>query len=58
MIAAQTGLGALIWMAKDWGNLPLVLLGMVCISITVLIADLAADRIERLLQPWERHRRA
>jgi taurine transport system permease protein len=58
MIAAQTGLGALIWMAKDWGNLPLVLLGMVCISITVLIADLVADRLERLLQPWERHRRA
>ena len=58
MIAAQTGLGALIWFAKDWGNLPLVLLGMVCISITVLIADLAAEWIERLLQPWERHRRA
>ena len=58
MIAAQTGLGALIWFAKDWGNLPLVLLGMVCISITVLLADLAANWIERALQPWERHRRA
>jgi taurine transport system permease protein len=58
MIAAQTGLGALIWIAKDWGNLPLVLLAMVCISIVVLIADLLADRLERLLQPWERHRRA
>ena len=58
MIAAQTGLGALIWFAKDWGNLPLVLLGMVCISITVLLADLAALWIERALQPWERHRRA
>jgi len=57
MIAAQTGLGAMIWMAKDWGNLPLVLLGMVCISITVLIADLAANWIERALQPWERHKR-
>jgi taurine transport system permease protein len=58
MIAAQTGLGALIWFAKDWGNLPLVLLGMVCISITVLLADLAANWIERAVQPWERHRRA
>jgi len=57
MIAAQTGLGAMIWIAKDWGNLPLVLLGMVCISITVLVADLLADRIERLLLPWERNRR-
>lgn len=57
MIAAQTGLGAMIWMAKDWGNLPLVLLGMVCISITVLIADVAANWIERALQPWERTRR-
>jgi taurine transport system permease protein len=57
MVAAQNGLGALIWQAKDWGNLPLVLVGMVCISITVLIADFAANRIERLLLPWERHRR-
>jgi taurine transport system permease protein len=57
MVAAQTGLGALIWIAKDWGNLALVILGMVCISITVLVADLLADRIERLLLPWERNRR-
>jgi taurine transport system permease protein len=57
MVAAETGLGAMIWMAKDWGNLPLVLFGMVCISITVLIADFFANYIERLLQPWERHRR-
>ena len=41
MIAAQNGLGALIWQAKDWGNLALVLVGMLCISLTVLVADLA-----------------
>src|SRR5499427_9206487 len=57
MVAAQNGLGALIWQAKDWGNLALVLVGMVCISITVLIADRLAERIEWLLLPWERHRR-
>ncbi|MCX7382590.1 MAG: ABC transporter permease [Alphaproteobacteria bacterium] len=57
MIAAQNGLGALIWRAKAWGNLALVLVGMVCISITVLIADWIANRIERLLLPWERNRR-
>ena len=57
MIAAQQGLGAMIWMAKDWGNLPLVLLGMACISLTVLLADVAANYIERALQPWERHKR-
>ncbi|MBM3599905.1 MAG: ABC transporter permease [Alphaproteobacteria bacterium] len=58
MVAAQNGLGALIWQAKDWGNLPLVLVGMVGISFTVLLADALAERIERLLQPWERHRRS
>jgi taurine transport system permease protein len=58
LVAAQSGLGALIWQGKDWGNLPLVLVGMVAISITVLIADSIADRIERLLLPWERHRRS
>lgn len=57
MIAAQNGLGALIWIAKDWGNLALVLVGMVCISLTVLAADAVANQIERLLLPWERHRR-
>jgi len=57
MVAAQNGLGALIWSAKDWGNMPLVLVGMVCISATVLIADLAANRIEAWLLPWERNRR-
>jgi taurine transport system permease protein len=58
MIAAQNGLGALIWQAKDWGNLALVLVGMVCISLTVLVADAVMNRIERLLLPWERSRRA
>lgn len=57
MIAAQNGLGALIWQAKDWGNLPLVLVGMLCISLTVLLADWLALRLERLLLPWERGRR-
>ena len=57
MVAAQNGLGALIWQGKDWGNLPLVLVGMVGISLTVLLADAVAERLERLLLPWERHRR-
>ena len=56
MIAAQSGLGALIWQAKDWGNLPLVLAGMLCISLTVLLADWLALRLERWLLPWERRR--
>lgn len=57
MIAAQNGLGALIWQAKDWGNLPLVLVGMLCISLTVLVADWLMLRLEHLLLPWERSRR-
>jgi taurine transport system permease protein len=57
MVAAQSGLGALIWFGKDWGNLALVLVGMVGISVTVLLADVLAERIERVLLPWERHRR-
>jgi taurine transport system permease protein len=57
MVAAQSGLGALIWFAKDWGNLSLVLVGMAGISLTVLATDLLAERLERLLLPWERYRR-
>jgi taurine transport system permease protein len=58
MVAAQTGLGALIWRAKDWGDLSLVLVGMLGISVTVLVADAFADALERRLIPWERHSRA
>lgn len=57
MIAARNGLGALIWEAKDWGDMTMVLVGMVSISLTVLAADAIANRVELLLQPWERHRR-
>jgi taurine transport system permease protein len=57
MIAAQNGLGALIWQAKDWGNMPLVLVGMLCISLTVLVADWVVLRLEAALLPWERGRR-
>lgn len=57
MVAAPNGLGALIWQAKDWGNMQVVLVGMVGISLTVLVADLAMERLERLLLPWERSRR-
>jgi taurine transport system permease protein len=56
MVAARSGLGALIWEAKDWGDMTMVLVGMVCISLTVLLADLLANRLERALQPWERNR--
>jgi taurine transport system permease protein len=56
MVAAQNGLGALIWQAKDWGNLPLVLVGMLCISLVVLLADWLALRLEAVLLPWERAR--
>ena len=48
----------LIWQAKDWGNLALVLVGMICISIVVLLADKLANMLERLLLPWERHQRS
>jgi taurine transport system permease protein len=30
---------------------------MVSISATVLVADLLANRLERALLPWERHKR-
>jgi taurine transport system permease protein len=56
MVAARKGLGALIWEAKDWGNMAIVLVGMLSISLTVLVADAFAHRLERWLQPWQRNR--
>jgi taurine transport system permease protein len=57
MVAATHGLGALIWFAKDWNNMALVMVGMVSISITVLVIDSAFRAIEDRILPWERHQR-
>jgi taurine transport system permease protein len=57
MVAATNGLGALIWFAKDWNNMALVMVGMVSISITVLVIDSAFRVIEDRILPWERHQR-
>ncbi|HXJ84949.1 MAG TPA: ABC transporter permease [Candidatus Methylomirabilis sp.] len=55
MVAATHGLGALIWFAKDWNNMALVMVGMVSISITVLVIDSLFRVIEDRILPWERH---
>lgn len=57
LVAANEGLGALIWRGKDFNNLALVLVGMVSISITVLLMDVLFRAIEARIIPWERHRR-
>jgi len=57
MVAATHGLGALIWFAKDWNNMALVMVGMVSISITVLVLDSAFRLVEDKILPWERHQR-
>jgi taurine transport system permease protein len=54
LVAAQSGLGALIWNAKEWGNLALVIVGMICISIVVLVVDVFAAQAEKILFPWLR----
>jgi len=57
MVAATHGLGALIWYAKDWNNMALVMVGMISISVTVLVIDSAFRVIEDRILPWERHQR-
>ena len=57
MVAATHGLGALIWFAKDWNNMALVMVGMASISITVLVIDSLFRLIEDRILPWERHTR-
>lgn len=58
LVAANEGLGALIWQGKDFNNLALVLVGMAAISVTVLMMDVLVRLIEDRLLPWERHRRS
>jgi taurine transport system permease protein len=57
MVGASNGLGFLIWNAKDWANMPQVLVGMVAISLTVLILDIVFRTLENKLMPWKAHER-
>jgi taurine transport system permease protein len=54
MVGANSGLGFRIWTAKEWSDTGQVLVGMICISVTVLILDILFRGIERLLLPWRR----
>ncbi|TET37441.1 MAG: ABC transporter permease [Planctomycetota bacterium] len=54
LVGATSGLGFRIWTAKDNFNTSLVLLGMVCISATVLILDIVFRFVERFALPWLR----
>ncbi|MDR7482092.1 MAG: ABC transporter permease [Armatimonadota bacterium] len=56
MVAANRGLGALIWFGKDWNNLALIMVGMALISATVFTIDTLFRAMEGRLIPWERHR--
>ncbi|MBC2715253.1 MAG: ABC transporter permease [Desulfobacteraceae bacterium] len=54
MVGANSGLGFRIWTAKEWSDTGQVLVGMISISVTVLILDIAFRGLERLLLPWQR----
>jgi taurine transport system permease protein len=57
MVGATSGLGFLIWNAKDWANISQVMVGMLTISLTVLLLDVAHRAVTRLLTPWRRSER-
>ena len=56
MVAATRGLGFLIWFGKDLNNMAVVMVGMACISLTVLTIDSLFRTVEDRLLPWERHK--
>lgn len=57
MVGATNGLGFLIWTAKDWGNIALVIVGMLSISAAVVVLDALLGGVERRLLPWRRGER-
>jgi taurine transport system permease protein len=54
MVGANSGLGFRIWTAKEWSDTGQVLVGMLCISLTVLLLDILFRTLERFLLPWQR----
>ncbi|BBM83309.1 ABC transporter permease [Candidatus Uabimicrobium amorphum] len=53
MVGANSGLGFRIWTAKEWSDTSQVLVGMICISLTVLLLDILFRFIEKFLLPWQ-----
>lgn len=54
MVGAARGLGYRIWSAKEFSDTGQILVGMLSISATVLVLDVAFRGLERLLVPWRR----
>ncbi len=52
LVAAREGLGFMIMNGKEYFQTDTVLLGMVLISLTVMIIDVAFRKFERRLLPW------
>jgi taurine transport system permease protein len=52
-VAAQTGLGARMFVAKDWGGYAQVPVYMASIVLTVTVLDRILDRVIRWLLPWQ-----
>ncbi|HVM13588.1 MAG TPA: ABC transporter permease [Egibacteraceae bacterium] len=52
-ISSQAGLGHIILVAGANYNIPLVLLGIICLSVLALIMNLAVGRIESYLLRWQ-----
>jgi taurine transport system permease protein len=54
MVGATSGLGFLIWNAKDWANIHQVIVGMLAISALVAVLDAGHRLASRMLMPWQR----
>jgi len=52
MIAAKAGMGFLITRGMEYFDVPLIMLGMICIGIVGAILAVITDYIERWICPW------
>lgn len=53
LVAAQQGLGFLIMNGREYFQTETVILGMVMISLTVLITDIAVRQLEKRILVWQ-----
>ncbi|MFZ1427652.1 MAG: ABC transporter permease [Geminicoccaceae bacterium] len=53
LIAAQTGLGAMIQIAASFFQLETIFLGIICIGITALLMDRGLQHVSRRLLHWQ-----
>jgi NitT/TauT family transport system permease protein len=56
MVGAKSGLGYMIWNAREILSVETMYVGLICIAVLGLVFTLLLNELERLIVPWKSSR--